>query len=95
MTPKVVEDSRYMKDPNEVEEIELDKEQVKKDLKKVENKLKMEKIDKKLEKEIQYNINYTSQRKPVPTKELPFTKVKNKNKVVFNQEWDENNRKIV
>jgi hypothetical protein len=52
MTPKVVEDSRYMKDPKEVEEIEIDKEQVKKDLKKVENKLKMDKIDKKLEKEL-------------------------------------------
>ena len=55
----------------------------------------MEKIDKRVEKEYVLNTHYTATRKVVPTKDLPFTKVKNKNKVKFDQEWEDSNKKVV
>jgi len=58
MVPNVTADSRFCNDPNEGDPVELNRDQVEKDLKKVENKLKMEKIDKKIAKEIQFNHQY-------------------------------------
>ena len=88
-------EARFRQDSTDREPIHLDREQIVKNFKEIKTKLKMKQIDERIEKEFVLNTQYTATRNVVPTKELPFTKVKNKNKVKFDQEWEDNNKKVV
>jgi Leu/Phe-tRNA-protein transferase len=55
---------------------------------------KLEKIDAKIRREEVFHIKQKD-RKIIPTNKLPFTKVVNKAKPVFDSEWDEKNKALI
>ena len=72
----------------------LDKEEVKHEFNLIKHKLRMEKIDAKIRKDEVFHATHKD-RKVIPTNKLPFTKVVNKAKPVFDSEWDEKNKALI